>query len=350
MAQPSYQGRFIWTELLSNDPSGAASFYTRILPWKAQPFSPGSPYTVFTASHGKPVAGAVALSDEARALGTAAHWRGYIGAADVDAIVVQATQSGATVRQPAQDVPGIGRVAILSDPEGAVFGVYRPLHDSGGVAAADSGFAWFELAARHRETALAFYQRLFGWQLKAPMDVGGGLHYQTFGLGGQDFGGAYTIPADRPMSPAWCPYAGCSSADEVARKVVAAGGGIAHGPVSVPGGGRIVQFFDPQRVMFAAHSMAPAVATSAKPATKPAARSIIKPAKKAAKKVTRNKAKKKAKKTTRKPAKKQAAKRVVRRAKQKPAKRKARKRARKPARKPARKVARKPARRPARKK
>ena len=56
------------------------------------------------------------------------------------------------------------------------------------------------------------------------MDMGGGLYYQTFGLGGQDFGGAYTIPADRPMPPAWCPYANCDSADDVAGKLVAAGG------------------------------------------------------------------------------------------------------------------------------
>ena len=53
MAQPSYQGQFIWHELLCNDTGAATAFYERILPWKAQPFSPGSPYFVFRSADGK---------------------------------------------------------------------------------------------------------------------------------------------------------------------------------------------------------------------------------------------------------------------------------------------------------
>ena len=139
MAQPSFQGRFIWHELLCNDTSAATAFYTRILPWKAQPFSPGSPYQMFRSQDGKPIAGAMRLSDEARAAGTGAHWRGYIGAADVDAIAGQAVGLGARIQQPVQDVPGVGRVALLTDPEGATFGLYCPLVDSGS-ALGTSGF------------------------------------------------------------------------------------------------------------------------------------------------------------------------------------------------------------------
>jgi len=153
-------------------------------------------------------------------------------------------------------------------------------------------------------------------------------------------------PADRPMPPAWCPYANCGSADEVAGKVVAAGGQLCHGPIDVPGGGRIVQFFDPQHAMFAVHSMpaaAPVKPERAKPATaKPTA------AKPAASKPAKQKA-------PRRPAvKKRSAKRKA----AKPTAKRARKVVRKPVRKPARKKAvrknaapRKPARRkPARKK
>src|SRR6267154_2647904 len=104
------------------------------------------------------------------------------------------------------------------------------------------------------------------------MDMGAGFYYQTFGLGGQDFGGAYTIPADRPMPPAWCPYGSCASADETAGKVIAAGGQLCHGPIDVPGGGRIVQFFDPQHAMFAVHSMAVA---AAKPAAAAKAKAAV---------------------------------------------------------------------------
>ena len=335
MVQSSYQGRFIWHELLCNDTSAASAFYTRVLPWTAQPFSPGSPYMIFMTAGDKPVAGAMVLSDDARATGTVPHWRGYIGAADVDAIVAQASRLGARILQPAQDMPAVGRVAMLADPEGARFGVFRPLKDSGDGRPGDSGFSWCELAARSRETALTFYRQLFGWELRTPMDMGGGFHYQTFGLGGQDFGGAYTIPADRPMPPAWCPYATSSSADEAAGKVVAAGGQLCHGPIDVPGGGRIVQFFDPQRALFAVHSMAP---TATKPAARASAKPTAKPAASAAKKAAKRPARKPTRKPTRKPAKKSVRKTIKKKMAKRP------KAKRKPARKPARKLARKPAR------
>ncbi len=349
MAQPSYQGRFIWTELLCNDAATAAAFYGRILPWQSLPFSPGSPYLLFTGKSGAPVAGNMSLPAEARAMGTVPHWRAYIGAGDVDAIVAQASRLGARILEPPRDLPAVGRAALLADPEGARFGVYRPLTDTGPGAPGEAAFSWYELAARSRETALAFYQQLFGWELRPPLDMGGGFYYQTFGLGGQDFGGAYTIPADRPMPPAWCPYANCSSADEVAGKVVAAGGQLCHGPLDVPGGGRIVQFFDPQRAMFAVHSMPTAV--TKQPAAAPARPAPARPAaaKPAAKKATRKSAKKRA--ATKKPAKRKPTRRPAakqRSAKRRPVKPKA-KRARKAVR--GKSARRKPARRkPARKK
>jgi len=39
MAQPSYHGRFIWQELLANDPEAVTGFYSRLFAWQARPNS-----------------------------------------------------------------------------------------------------------------------------------------------------------------------------------------------------------------------------------------------------------------------------------------------------------------------
>jgi predicted enzyme related to lactoylglutathione lyase len=148
MAQSSYHGRFVWHELFSNDSGAAAAFYSRVMGWQAQPFSPGSPYLLFSNKAGRALAGAMALSDEARAMGTTPHWRSYIGASDVDAVVAQASRLGARILEPARDLPAVGRAAMLADPEGTRFGVYRPLTDMGATGPGESGFSWCELAAR----------------------------------------------------------------------------------------------------------------------------------------------------------------------------------------------------------
>jgi len=292
MAQPSYHGRFIWHELLSNDPQNLTGFYTRLFSWRANPMSPGSPYTVFSGGDGVPLAGAMRLSDEARAMGAKAQWLGYIGSGDVDGTVAKALGLGAWILKPAEDIATVGRAAVLIDPQGARFGVYRPAREPGGANAA--AFDWNELATRERDSAFGFYRQLFGWTAKPPMDMGGGMMYQTFGLGGPDIGGIYTIQASSPMSPGWLPYMHHASADQAATAAVAAGGKLCNGPMDVPGGGRIVQLLDPQGVMFAVHSM-PAMA--AKPAaTKPTAMPKPKPKAKAkAKPKAKPKAKAKAK-------------------------------------------------------
>jgi predicted enzyme related to lactoylglutathione lyase len=346
MANPAFHGRFLWQELRSRDPNAAAGFYTRVMPWKSQPFAPGAPYTVFVAddSGGRMVAGATALDDDAGASGTRPQWLGSIGSSDVDATVAQAVALGARVVQPAADMPNVGRMAVLADPQGGMFGVYKPAGEGGGGDTPHGGYSWHEFAASDLESAFEFYQSLFGWDLLDRMPMGPLGVYLLFGRNGKQEGGMYRIEAGKSQPVGWLPYVSHRSADEAARLAVAAGGQIASGPMDVPGGGRVAQLIDPQGVMFAVHSVKAVMpAVAAKPAAKkPAAR---KPAakKRAAKQVVRKARRKVA-------AKKVVAKKAVRRAARKPARKAARKVLRKVSRRPTRKPARKPARRPARKK
>ncbi|MGB8692381.1 MAG: VOC family protein [Steroidobacteraceae bacterium] len=363
MANPAFHGRFLWQELRSRDPDAAAGFYTRVMPWKSQPFAPGAPYTVFVAddSGGRMVAGATALGDDAGAPGTRPQWLGSIGSSDVDATVAQAVALGARVVQPAADMPNVGRMAVLADPQGGMFGVYKPAREAGGGDVPLGGYSWHEFAASELESAFEFYQSLFGWELLDRMPMGPLGVYLLFGRNGKQEGGMYRIEAGKAQPVGWLPYVSHHSADEAARLAVASGGQIANGPMDVPGGGRIAQLIDPQGVMFAVHSVKAVMpAVAAKSAAKPAAKQAAKQAparKKAAPKAVKKPAPKKstakkraAKKVARKAKRRAVAKQSVRKVARKVARKAVRKSARKAARKVSRKAPRKLGRKPARKK
>ncbi len=271
MAQGSIHGRFVWQELITEDPATAIAFYDKVVGWQAHPNKAHPAYTEFSVdSHA--YAGMMPLPDDARAAGTRSHWLGYIGVTDVDASVASALQLGASVVQAAQDIEHIGRFATLKDPQGGVFAVFKP-SGSGTPPPAKpplGSISWLELATSDYEAAIEFYGKLFGWQAMDRMDMGPAGVYLIFGADGAQIGGMYKMHTEHSPVPYWLPYAEVASADTAASAAAAAGGRLLVGPTDVPGGGRIAQVLDPSGAMFAMHSAGVAVAAAPKPAAKPA--------------------------------------------------------------------------------
>jgi len=272
MAQPLVHGRFIWQGLITEDPAGAAPFYSRVIGWRAEPSAVDPSYTIVSAASG-PVAGISKLSDANRAQGARADWMSFIGADDVDALVAQAEKLGAKVHRAAADIDKVGRYAILADPQGATFALFKPLESAPPKAGAPQlgELAWHELTTTDPEAALKFYQELFGWQLMHRMDMGQMGFYWIFGSDGVQRGGIfnlYKLPHPAP-GPYWTPYFEVADADKAAQAASKAGGRVLNGPMDVPGGGRIAQLADPSGVAFAVHT-APKSAASSE-AAKPAA-------------------------------------------------------------------------------
>jgi hypothetical protein len=284
----SVQGRFLWEGLMTVDPAAAGPFYNKIAGWTSEPWPTEPSYMIFSAG-GNPVAGMTALPEATRAQGGRGAWLTYIGSEDVDAGVSRAEGLGGKVSRPASDMTEVGRVAVMIDPQGAAFGIFKPLSSSQPRGTPQHGqAAWHELSTPDPEAALKFYQDLFGWELMTKMDMGPSGFYYIFGSGGTQLGGIYK-PSHPTPGPAWLLYVSVPDADKAATATTKAGGHLLNGPMDVPGGGRIAQLSDPHGVQFAVHSMkaAPAAApppsssggssTSTKPATpKPAA--VPKPA------------------------------------------------------------------------
>lgn len=356
MADKTVRGRFVWHELMTSDSVAAYGFYAKALGWKTVTSEGDAPHSTFAASNG-PLGGVTQLDDGAPG------WIPYIGTTDLEKTINDATESGGAVTGSITTLPGGGRYAVLTDPQGATFGVYASDASPPREAPAKRGdYSWHELATTDGDAAMEFYSALFGWDKMVEHDMGDMGMYTIFGRNGRQLGGIYKKMEDQP-GPAWLGYVRVKDLDKTIKKVKSAGGTLIHGPTDVPGGDRIAQFLDPQGAAFAVHVLAAdlqppaakpdgaAVVESeeeAAPAPEPAAAAPVKkaapqkPAAKkaapAAKKKARAKVAAKAKSPARKAAKagkkkaakksvKKAAKKAVKKAKKKAAPKKAAKKA-----------------------
>jgi predicted enzyme related to lactoylglutathione lyase len=254
-AMSAANGRFVWFDLLTNDVEHAKPFYGGVAGWTAQKWS-GGDYEIWSAGSA-PIGGAMALSPEACQSGALPHWMGYVATDDVDATARRAQQLGGAVRVPGKDIPEVGRFAVLADPQGASFAIYRSLKATPAPDTRALGHVgWAELITTDWKSAWKFYAELFGWRPTQSMDMGPELgEYFMFGADPeQAFGGMSNAANLIKARPSWLYYVNVKSADETAKRVASTGGEVVNGPMDVPGGGRIAQFLDPQGAMFAVYA------------------------------------------------------------------------------------------------
>lgn len=249
----SSHGRFVWYELMIPDTDAAVAFYGDVVGWGAQKLDmPEMPYTLFTTG-ADPVAGLMTLPQELRDQGVPPHWIGYVHVDDVDATVAKAKALGGALHIEPRDIPGVGRFAVIGDPQGAVLSLFKwedesahPLPDQ----MAKGNVGWHELMAVDWEAALPFYAELFGWKKDQAVDMGPMGTYQLFGLGANALGGMFTKPEAVP-TPFWLYYFVVGDIDAASGRVTVGGGQVINGPMPVPGGAFILQALDPQGAMFA---------------------------------------------------------------------------------------------------
>jgi predicted enzyme related to lactoylglutathione lyase len=244
-------GQFAWHELMTIDAAAATAFYTDVVGWAAQDSGmPGMAYTLLRAGETS-VAGLMALTAEAKAAGAMPGWVGYVAVVDVDATAAQAAALGGAVHMAPMDIPGVGRFAVIADPQGAVLAIIRFSGDQPAPAPMSPGsVGWNELMATDMQAVWPFYAALFGWTLGTAMDMGAMGTYQLFAIDGAERGGMMTRPPGTP-GPYWAYYFSVPDIDAATARATARGATILMGPMQVPGGAWVVNAMDPQGVMFA---------------------------------------------------------------------------------------------------
>ncbi|HEX6316895.1 MAG TPA: VOC family protein [Gemmatimonadaceae bacterium] len=276
-------GQFVWYELTTPDPAASMTFYPRFTNWGTQPFN--ADYTTFT-SNGQPVAGIFRQTAEMKANGIPPNWMPYVEVDDVDATASSAKSLGATVMAGPDDIPNTGRFAVIQDPQGAVFGIYKSFTQSSPWDGKNvvGRFSWHELMTSDHLVAAKFYNALFGWQKISEMDMGNGEMYYVFGLNGAMYGGMFTTPKEMAgMHPFWLVYIHVNDVAE-AVQIATKNGATIHRPQMEIPGGSIAILGDPQGAGFAVHHAAARPARAVKTATKAVA-AVTAVVKKAAAKV-----------------------------------------------------------------
>jgi predicted enzyme related to lactoylglutathione lyase len=119
-------GALCWSELTTRDPQAAETFYTKLFGWTAKHGAASAQvdYTEFGLPGQPPGAGMMKMPDDMPAA-VPSYWMPYFQVADCDTSTATAQQLGATLMVGPTDIPGTGRFAILIDPQGAIFAVFR---------------------------------------------------------------------------------------------------------------------------------------------------------------------------------------------------------------------------------
>jgi predicted enzyme related to lactoylglutathione lyase len=119
---PAPEGVFVWDELVTTDVDGAQRFYDEVFGWTTSDMGPEyGGYRIFNRGE-TGIAGVMAVPHEP----IPPHWQPYVAVDDPDATAKKAAQLGGTTLLEPMDVPKVGRIGVLQDPQGATFGIIKP--------------------------------------------------------------------------------------------------------------------------------------------------------------------------------------------------------------------------------
>ncbi len=242
----SYEpGRPCWVDLGTTDPAAAHAFYGELFGWTAEVDQrPEAGGYAQLANDGRVVAGVGPLFAE----GMPPAWTTYVASDDVDAIAVKVVAHGGAVLSEPFDVLDAGRMGVVADPGGAVFGVWQAKSHIGASLVNEPGsWSWNQLMTRDKAQAEAFYGAVFGWTFRSDPEWG-----EYWALGDGEIAGMSEMDASFPAEvPAhWQTAFQSADADATAAQAVDLGATTAVPMHDMGPGGRMGALVDPQGAVF----------------------------------------------------------------------------------------------------
>lgn len=248
----SYEpGTPCWIDLGTPDQDAAGEFYGALFGWELKEDENAEQTGGYRTAQlgGKAVGGVMKLMQE----GQPPAWLTYIAVEDAEAAAAKAVEAGATVLAGPMAVLDYGTMAVLSDPSGAVFGLWQAgIHIGADLVNEPGAIAWNELNTRDTEGAKAFYGTLFGWDFE-DNDMGEMGTYTSLKLGEGPVGGMLDmagrgVPEEVPAH--WQVYFAVEDTDATVDRAKQGGGSVMVEPIDIPAG-RFAILTDPHGASFA---------------------------------------------------------------------------------------------------
>lgn len=237
------QGTPIWVDLQSSDQAAAAAFYRRLFDWEVSPASAETGGYSIATLRGVPVT-AIGPLPATFPEGSASVWTSYFAVGDIAASTAAAEATGGTVLLPPGELaPGV-LLAVVSDPAGAVFGLWQKTEaaqDSPWLREEPGAVDWLELVENGCDASYPFYESVLGVGV-SQLEMGDTL-YTLFDVGEASVAGAYEPGGD--VHPHWLVYFSVADLDAATVRLTELGGAVRGERATAPGVGRWVGAVDP---------------------------------------------------------------------------------------------------------
>lgn len=241
-------GVFSWVDLGTSDVEGAKAFYGGLFGWSFLdlPTDSGTVYSMCQIEVYN-VAGMGPMVADMEAQGMPPYWSSYVKHDDVDAVAGRAGEAGGNVMFPPFDVMEAGRMTVIQDPTGAIFGVWQPGTNIGAqLVNRPNTLVWNELQTRDVEAARAFYSRVFGWTYET--DANG---YVSCSQDGRSQAGMMQMDETwGDIPPNWAVYFLTEDVEAMAERVTELDGNLLVPPTPAGEIGKFAVVQDPQGAVF----------------------------------------------------------------------------------------------------
>ena len=235
-------GKFVWHENNSTDAKKAQDFYTQLLGWDIEVFKPGE------MDYGMIKAGGQTHGGFGTAQGGApSHWIGHVLVEDLDETLRRIEAAGGKIVAGPMDIPDVGRMAIITDPQGAVLSAFQPASDE--MPVSEGTFVWDELHTSDVDGAKSFYGEVFGWTAQ-DRDMGPMTYTMFKRAGDVDVAGCMALEEGMQAPPHWLPYIYANDIDATTAKAKELGATIFVEPADIPDVGRFSVLQDPVGAIF----------------------------------------------------------------------------------------------------